>query len=287
MKKNLLTFFSAIFLLPFIMHAQNPAYEALLVNDYLISPSTYEFEIYVKNTGTVPLEVYGLQIALLFNDTISNKGNLNAIYIPGTSEMLSPQIPDNPIVSTIGGTKRVFQLAGKIASGPGTGTIISSEGEGTRLGRFRIFTTAKSFSNAKAEFEWNFDQATYNYSTKFHAYVAGVPQDITVQANHIKKFQSDSLAWWLNSEMPSYEAKLMNDLQVAPNEYEFDIYVRHTNSLPFEVFGLQVCLIFDDTISNGGTMTGIYISGTSEMLEAQAPSDPNLVSKVKGKRVLN
>ena len=48
--------------------------------------------------------------------------------------------------------------------------------------------------------------------------------------------------------MPSYEAKLMNDLQVAPNEYEFDIYVRDTNSLPFEVFGLQVCLIFDNTI---------------------------------------
>ena len=149
----------------------------------------------------------------------------------------------------------------------------------------RILTTAKSFSNAKAEFEWNFDQGNYNYATKVHAYIDGLPKDVTLPANHYKSFQVDSLAWWLNSEMPSYEAKLMNDVQISPNEYEFDIFVKHTNTLPFEVFGLQVCLLIDDTISNGGTMTGIYIPGTSEMSDKQEPNDPNLVSKVKGKRV--
>lgn len=286
MKKFIVETISAILLfLPFTIHAQIPSYEARLMNDYLISASSYEFEIYIKNTGTVPFETYGIQVSLIFNDTIRNRGELSAIFIPGTSEMLVNQVPDNPIVSTVVGDKRVFQLAAKIASGPGAGTIISSEGDGTRLGRFRILTTAKSFSNAKAGFEWNFDQANYNYATKVHAYVDGLPKDITLPAIHLKTFQADSLAWWLNSEMPSYEAKILNDIQTSPNEFEFDIFVKHTNSLPFEVFGLQVCLLIDDTISNGGTLSGIYISGTSQMDSGQVPNDPNLVSKVKGKRV--
>ena len=88
------TILAILLFLSFTIQAQTPSYEARLMNDYLISPSTYEFEIYVKITGTVPLEAYGLQIALLFNDTISNKGNLNAIYIANTSEMHHCSIPD-------------------------------------------------------------------------------------------------------------------------------------------------------------------------------------------------
>ena len=137
MKKFIVgTILAILLFLPLTIQAQTPSYEARLMNDYLISASSYEFEIYVKNTGTIPFEAYGIQVSLIFNDTIRNKGELSAIYIPGTSEMLANQAPDNPIVSAVVGDKRIFQLAGKIASGPGAGTMISSEGDGTRLGRF-------------------------------------------------------------------------------------------------------------------------------------------------------
>ena len=274
-----------LFFVPAIAFGQNPFYEAKLMNDYLVSPNIYEFEIYIKNTGTAPLEAYGLQVALTFNDVITNKGELKAIFIPGTSQMIANQIPDDPVLSSVVDNKRIIKLAGKISSAPGAGTIISSEGDGTRIGRFRLMTSAKSFSNARAELNWNFDQDSYGYATKIHAYIDGLPKDITMPDKHSNLLQLDSLAWWLNSEMPSYEAKILNDIQTSPNEYEFDIFVKHTNSLPFEVFGLQVCLLIDDTISNGGTLSGIYISGTSQMDSGQVPNDPNLVSKVKGKRV--
>ena len=52
-----------IIILP--LHAQNPTYEACLMNGIFIYPNHYEFDIYVKRTGSIPFEVYGLQA--LFN----------------------------------------------------------------------------------------------------------------------------------------------------------------------------------------------------------------------------
>ena len=129
----------------FQLQAQSPTYEARLMNG-TYSSNQLEFDIYIKRTGTILFEAYGLQVCLLFNDSICNGGSLSATYVAGTSEMNASQIPNNPNVASVVSGKRVFKLAAKIPSGPGFGTIISTAGNGTRLGRFRITTSASSFS---------------------------------------------------------------------------------------------------------------------------------------------
>ena len=107
----------------------------------LVNPTTYEFDVYFKRTGALPFETYGLQLALLFNDSIRNGGTLTATYIAGTSGMLTAQIPNNPNIAAVVGSKRIFKLAGKIPAGPGQGTLLDTTGNGTKLGRFRIALT--------------------------------------------------------------------------------------------------------------------------------------------------
>lgn len=265
--------------------AQNPRYEARLVNDSLVAPNVYEFDIFVKRIGDIPLETYGLQVALLFNDTVRGGGILSSFYIPESSEMSADQLPNNIDINTVIDGKRVFKLTGNIPSGPGTGTMLSNFGYGTKLGRFRIATTAPAFRTTTMDLNWNFDQENFSYATKFNAYVAGFPADITNQANHLNELQNRVLTWWASVEVPRYEAKIINDKRISPNEFEFDIYVKLLDTQKFEVFGLQVCLILDDTIRNGGTINAIYIPETSEMLPAQIPKDPNVATVFSGKRV--
>ncbi len=277
MKKILLNLIILIAIFSFTTIAQNPSYETKLMNGALVAPNEYEFDIYIKRTGSVAFEAYGLQVALIFDDTIKNGGTLTSTYISGSSTMNTDQIPSNPNVATLVGTKRVWKLAGKIPTGgiSGGGTIISNEGNGTRLGRFKITTSAVLFGSAIPNLTWIFDQTTYGYATKFTAKVGGQPIDITSAniANHTILLY------------PTYESKLMNGALVAPNQYEFDIFVKSTGILPMEAYGLQVCLIFDDAIRNAGTLTATYIAGSSTMNADQTPSNPNVATLVGTKRV--
>ena len=210
MKKHILQLVLAILIVvPILTFAQDPTYEARLVNDALVAPNQYEFDIYVKRTGTTAFETYGIQVALIMDDAVRNGGTLNGIYVVGTSGMVTAQIPNNPnnaAAFTLVGTKRVFKLAAKIPSGPGSGTVLSSSGNGTRLGRFRIQTTATNFLPQPLNLAWNFDQATYGYATKIQAYVddgAGpLPKDVTVPGSSLNEL----LNWPLPVELSSFKA---------------------------------------------------------------------------------
>jgi len=175
------------------LNAQAPTYEAILINDVQVSDNQYEFDIYIRRTGTTPFEAFGVQVCLLFNDAISNGGTLTSTYIVGTSEMNAAQIPSNPNVASVVDGLRVWKLAAKIVTEPGLGTIISNIGNGTRLGRFRINTSAASFSNTSANLVWNFNQGTYGYATKISAWVGGYPTEITVPANHYNMLSNTPL----------------------------------------------------------------------------------------------
>ena len=92
----------------------DPTYEARLINDVFISNNQYEFDIYAKQTGTIPFKVHSLQCALTFDDSIRNGGNLSVIYIPNTSAMDSSQIPNELDISTLVSGRRVIKIAGRI-----------------------------------------------------------------------------------------------------------------------------------------------------------------------------
>ena len=190
--------------------AQNPTYESRLMNDILVAANQYEFDIWVKFTGstnpvTPNLEAYGFQHALIFDDAVRNGGTVTLTYVAGTSQMFPAQIPSNAtnLLSVVAG-KRVCKMAARIAPGPGSGTIISGVGNGTRFGRFRLETTAAEFANIPVNLQFNFDQATYGYATKYQAYVDNVtlsplPTDITVPASHLNELSNNPVPVELNS----------------------------------------------------------------------------------------
>ena len=174
--------------------AQAPTYEARLMNDALSAPNQYEFDIYIKRTGAISYEAYGIQHCLIFDNAVLNGGTPTFTYIPGTSQMSASQEPTNPTnVVSIVGDKRVIKMAGRIPSGPGTGTIISDAGNGTRFGRFRLTTTASSFTANPANFAFNFNQTLYGYATKYQAYVGGLSSEITIQSNHFNELMNSPL----------------------------------------------------------------------------------------------
>ena len=77
---------------------------------------------------------------------------------------------------------------------------------------------------------------------------------------------------------PTFEAKLENAVQVAPNQFEFDIVLYHTGGgTPWECQGAQIGLLFSAKIRNGGTLSGITIPGTSQMVPGQWPANPSLI----------
>ena len=193
--------------------------------------------------------------------------------------MSGAQIPINPNLTLVVGQIRVFRLAARIIE-PGNGTFLSNTGNGTRLGRFRITTTASSFTRNLWNMEWNFNQATYGYSTIFQAVVGGVPVNVTVPSYHFNQLLGPCLSCYQN-----YEARLLNDTQINPYTYEFDIYYKDTGNMGLVTYGLQVCLLINDSISNGGVLNSTYIQGTSEMSPAQIPDNPDISNPIGGKRV--
>jgi hypothetical protein len=68
------------------------------------------------------------------------------------------------------------------------------------------------------------------------------------------------------SQLPTYKMTLTNDSLLAPNVYEFDIYLLRTGSNIFQLFGFQIGILYDSTILNGGTLKASWVPGSNDTL---------------------
>lgn len=253
-----------------------PIYQAILANDEFINNNIYEFDIYLLHTGGTEFQLSGCQIGLTFNDIVRNGGTLTSSIIPGTCEFSNiSQTPANPNINNLQGNNRILKLYSRVPPGAGNGSLISNISPGTRVGRFRI-TNSVDFSPSLMNLQWSF--LSTQYQTKVAAYIDGVNVEITTPLTHINQ---------LNCSFPAlYEAKITNDAQVAPNQYEFDIFFKNTGTTLIKNYSIQVCLLFQDTIRNGGILTCDYIPGTSEMNDNQIPLNPDVSSVLNGLTIL-
>ncbi len=202
-------------------------YEARLINDGQANNNTYEFDIYFKDISyPYPFRLYGIQICLLLDNAISNGGILNSVYIPGTSEMNSEQIPSDPDINGFVGNKRVWKLTPKFVNLL-QASYLSSMGLGTRLGRFRITTTAPSFAHARPNLAWNFDSLLYGYTTQVYYFFGMYPTILTNTARHYNYLSNPILP----VDLISFAAKVANNREVfltwstatETNNYGFEI----------------------------------------------------------------
>jgi len=71
---------------------------------------------------------------------------------------------------------------------------------------------------------------------------------------------------------PTYTASISNDVMISSNVYEFDLYLIRTGSVALEMANFQAAITIDPAFRNGGTITPVFVSGSSELNAAQIPS---------------
>lgn len=261
MKKNFaFLVLSWTFVLAIAMFAQypttDPQYTVTLENDVLVSSNEYEFDIVVRHTGGgTPFECQGLQVGLLFNNNIRNGGTMSGLYVNGTSQMVTNQIPANPSLATMTGNPSVgvFRIAPKAAFQPGLGTLITSAG--VRMGRFRVMTSATSFDTLRADFTWNFQTGSNRYPTKIFAWILDsatssiFAKEITVQPSHLLALNNPVLPVELTSFTLSPQGKnvfIKWETKTETNTKSFEIERALSSSNDWRVVG---------TVNASGTST--------------------------------
>ncbi|HPS98376.1 MAG TPA: hypothetical protein PLY46_09470, partial [Bacteroidales bacterium] len=76
------------------LKAQNPGYLCELRNDIQVNARTFEFDIYLLRTGTVPFEYSSMQFGININPGARNGGAISVSLVDLTSELNASQIPD-------------------------------------------------------------------------------------------------------------------------------------------------------------------------------------------------
>jgi len=164
-----------------------PTYKFTLMNDALVSPNVYEFDVYLKTINDTVV-VANTQIGLNFNKAIRNSGSLTFSIVPGSSEFLATQVPASFIVDTV---NNILRTAPRANPSSGNGTVISNVGNGTRLGRFRVTNTVP-FNAEKMNLSWNFISTGRKYPSRLSAY-NGVPKEITEPASYFVNLVNPTL----------------------------------------------------------------------------------------------
>lgn len=195
---NILPKFSSLFIIIVFLvtiskvcNAQNPTYELYVTNESQIDSKTYQFDVYLLRTGSVPLELSYLQFGLGFDTSIVNGGTVSCTIVPNSSQLNTVQVPNNITIgsnaqtNTVGGVvyRYINQLARSLP-GTGNGTIISylktgCSSPGTRIGTYRLTNTVDFKKNSRCKHLFNATAAAGRTNTALSAYVNNVSTTIT------------------------------------------------------------------------------------------------------------
>ncbi|MFA6924627.1 MAG: YDG domain-containing protein [Bacteroidales bacterium] len=145
--------------------AQVPAsYEFSLRNDAQVSPTVFEFDIYLLNKDLVnvfELDLY--QAGILVNPAIVNGGTITASIVAGSSQLVASQQP----TTCVQFASNCIKLVNPGLVSHGFGTIISTASPGVRVARIRLTNTV-SFGQFSPNLTFNFTSSPYN--TAVYAY---------------------------------------------------------------------------------------------------------------------
>jgi hypothetical protein len=161
--------------------AQNPTYLCVAKNDTQINSKDYQFDVYIYQTGSVPLYLNNFQMAFKIQNTalIVNGGAITGSFVAGSSE-LTGFAPTGTNTTFISG-QRMLRYNGPAISPLG----ILVPPEGLKMGTFRISNTV-DFGQANMNLAWSNNGP---YFTRIFALVGGVPTEITnFPGSHIINF---------------------------------------------------------------------------------------------------
>ncbi|MFM9055749.1 MAG: SprB repeat-containing protein, partial [Bacteroidota bacterium] len=127
-----------------LSQAQAPTCKLVITNDAQVSPTEYQFDVYLISAGAGPFELAGHQYGFNYNASIKNGGTLTASWVTGSSQLGNPA----QLQSTLNTTNNASQIRIASPSPPGTGNgssiavgTVSPLSGGTRVGRLRMINT--------------------------------------------------------------------------------------------------------------------------------------------------
>ncbi|MBK8382801.1 MAG: hypothetical protein IPL16_13125 [Ignavibacteria bacterium] len=123
--------------------ADNPAYTLSAQNFVLTAPNILDFDIYIKHTnpGVSTFEFAIAEYSFNINASYGNGGTVTFSFAPGNNS----DLPVNARPRKAMVKNSILRLSSNSTIGKGSGPVISSAGNGTRVTRVRLQTTASSF----------------------------------------------------------------------------------------------------------------------------------------------
>jgi len=189
-----------ILLLSFIFSkgANAQTYELTISNETLVSAAVYQFDVYIKRTGTTDLELANIGFGIGFDITTLNGGTPSfSIVSPGSTycDLLPAQQPATTTIGAaiqtqvVGGvTYRYMNVVPRVNPGPGNGTHISNAGScpsnGMRIGRFQLTNSVAFAVNSTFKHIFSTTAGSGRANTIVSAYIGTVATQITNQAWH-------------------------------------------------------------------------------------------------------
>jgi len=127
-----------------LSQAQAPTCKLVIANDAQVSPTEYQFDVYLISAGSGPFELAGHQYGFNYNSAIKNGGTLTASWVAGSSQLSNPAQVQNTINTASNPSQIRMASPSPPGSGNGstiaTGTVSPLSG-GTKVGRLRMINT--------------------------------------------------------------------------------------------------------------------------------------------------
>lgn len=79
-----------------------------------------------------------------------------------------------------------------------------------------------------------------------------------------------------SAQPPTYQLTVSNETLVNPTTYQFDVYLKRTGAIAFELANVGFGIGIDVSTVSGGTLTFSIVSGFSELSTAQTPATVTL-----------
>jgi hypothetical protein len=76
----------------------------------------------------------------------------------------------------------------------------------------------------------------------------------------------------VSAQVPAYQCELKNDSLLTSQVYEFEIWLKNTSAIPFELGNFQAGIMLNSLILNGGSPGAEIIAGSSQLNYSQQPS---------------
>lgn len=166
-------------------NAQKPGFKLYITNEAQLSPTEYQFDLYLLSTDTMDLQLADFQAGITVNPDIINGGTITATIVEGSSTLNNPSQIPTPEKVNFNNKKNILNIIATIPPGYKYGSLISRVDSaecyspGTRIGTFVLTNTTAFTVGLSMNHTFNFTLGGGQVATKVFAYVWGVNTNIS------------------------------------------------------------------------------------------------------------